>query len=310
MLDFMLFITGATGFIGKYLIRYLNKYNEQFCCLVKPSEKDSSNDKFLIDNNAIIEYGDIFDENKVKEIFSKYKFDNVIHLAAIIRSDRIEDFNEVNVIGTKVIVENCERFKINKLIFLSTDFVLYPYRNTYRDTKLDAENILKNSKVNYTILRPTPVYGLDDDKNFITLFPLVKKFPILPAVNCVMQPVYVEDVVSAIMSCLNNKKTDYKSYNLPGGSIVSFKDILKILSDEMGLKRFVFSVPNFIIVPGVRFYEKIVPNPVIHDYQISKWVLNKPLSLDEQKNDFKYSPIDFESGIRKTMKLMGISKKN
>ena len=305
----MLFITGATGFIGHYFVRLLNKNNIKFCCLVKPSEKNSENDKFLRSNNAIVEYGNIFDKKVLNKVFSKYKFDKVVHLAAIIRSDRLDDFNEVNVVGTRLLVENCEEFKINKLIFLSTDFVLYPYKNTYRDTKLEGENIIKNSNVKYTILRPTPVYGLDDDKNFITLFPLIRKYPIVPSVNCTMQPVHVNDIVFAITACLNSSNTDNKEYNLPGGSIVSFSKILKILADEMGLKRLVVPVPNFVTLPAVRVYEKIFKNPVIRDYQISKWVLNKPMSLDAQKRDFNYNPVDFETGMRETMKLMNLSKK-
>ena len=302
----MLLITGASGFVGRYLLRTLiqkHKYKpSQILAYLYDKEKETDSEKFLKEQKVKIEYGDITKQEDIKKLFKKYKFKEVIHLAAMIKSESVKPFVDVNIHGTKYIVEASEKAKVKKFIFTSTDFVLYKTRNIYRDTKLEAENIVKKSKLNYTILRPAPIYGPGDDKNFDSLIPLIEKFPIIPAVRCIMQPVYVQDIVDAIIACLKSKNTTRKEYNLPGGSIVTFKQILLTIAKIRGLKRTVITFPNFIMNTAIKIYEVTVPRPVVRYYQVSKWIMNRPISLEQQKKDFNYNPISFEEGMKITLK--------
>ena len=139
----MIFITGASGFIGKYLVQKLADSKEKMICLVLPQEKGSEADKFL-KKHCKVEYGDVINKDVVDKVFSKYKFDKVIHLAAVIKTPNKKIQYKVNTLATKYVVENCEKHKVKKLLFLSTDFVLYPYKNIYRDTKtIGREKLLK-----------------------------------------------------------------------------------------------------------------------------------------------------------------------
>ena len=206
-----------------------------------------------------------------------------------------------NIIGLLILLENSIKCEVKRFIFTSTDFVLYKTKNVYRDTKLEAEKIVKKSKLKYVILRPAPIYGPGDNKNFDSLFPLIERFPIIPAVDCIMQPVYITDITNAIIKCLKSKKTIRKEYNLPGGSIVTFKQILLIIAKLKNLKRKVIILPNFFFNTLIPIYEAIVPKPLVRHYQISKWMMNKPVSLEQQKKDFNYSPIKFEEGMKLTI---------
>ncbi len=306
----MLFVTGITGFIGKYLIKRLLSDGHKLTCFVK--DDDAAGISFLKDFDVEVIHGDIRDAKSVRAAFDKCTgIQAVIHLAAIIKPGPGGDkeFIDVNVNGTTYVVQECEKRGIKRLVFYSTDFVIYDYHNIYGDSKADAEKVLKASRLDYTILRPTPVYGPGDDKNFNTLFDLIKKYPVVPSVSCIMQPVHVKDVVEATLAVLNNKKTYRKEYNLAGGSKVSFSQIVRILSDEMGRKNFIIPVPNFLMRTAVRTYERIAPHPVVRDYQISKWMINKELSIEDNRNDFGYDPVEFEQGMRETMRTIGISKK-
>ena len=305
----MLFVTGITGFIGKHLIKRLLSDGHKITCFVK--DDDVAGISFLEDFDVEVIKGDIRDEKSVKATFDKCKgIQAVIHLAAIIKPGPGGDkeFIDVNVNGTTYLVQECERRGIKRFVFYSTDFVIYDYHNIYGDSKADAEKVLKASKLDYTILRPTPVYGPGDDKNFDTLFNLVRKFPIVPSVSCIMQPVHVKDVVEATVAVLNNKKTYRKEYNLAGGSAVSFSQIVKLLAKEMGHTRLIIRVPNLLMRTAVRTYERIAPHPIVRDYQISKWMINKELSIEENRKDFGYTPITFEQGMSDTMRAIGISK--
>ena len=280
-------------------------------CFVKETERLSDATAFLEKKGVNISYGDITNEESVKRVFNDYNdITEVIHLAAIIKPNNGDkEFIDVNVDGTQFLVRQCEKHGIKQFIFYSTDFVLYDYHTIYGDSKAQAEEIIKASKLNYTILRPTPVYGLGDDKNFITLFDLVRKFPVLPSVKCIMQPVHVADVVEATIAVLGNSKTYRKAYNLTGGSTVTFAQILKILASEMNCKRLIMPVPNKLLQTAVRIYERVVPRPIVRDYQISKWMINQELSIKENQQDFGYNPVSFEKGMRETMRAMGISRR-
>ena len=294
----MILITGATGFIGRHLIRALLKHGEKLVCFVKATE----NGGFLKKWGAHVVYGDVTSKNSVEQAFEFFpKIKEVIHLAALIKSTESKEQYQQNVVGTKNVVEAAVKHKVKKFIFTSTDFILYPASNPYRDSKLAAEKILKRSELNYTILRPTPVYGKGDDKNFISVFNLVKKYPAIPAIECIMQPVHVDDVVKAIISVLRNPKTFRKEYNLPGGSVVSFAQILKIISKQMGKHRLIMTVPNKPLLACILAYELVSFHPIVRYYQVKKWTLNKVLSTEDNRHDFEYAPISFEEGMVRTI---------
>lgn len=307
----MLLVTGGTGFIGRHLIKRLVDDGHKIICFVDPDDKRDRS--FLNKLKVDIIYCDITRKANVVKGFDKCKdVQAVIHLAAIIKPSPGRDDNEfieVNVDGTRFLAEECEKRGIKRFVFYSTDFVLYGYPTVYGESKAKAEEILRKSSLEYTILRPTPVYGPGDDKNFNTLFELVRKFPVLPSVRCVMQPVNVMDVVEATVAVLNNDKTYRKEYNLAGGSAVSFAQILRILASEMGKRRLIVPVPGKLMQATVRLYERVVPRPVVRDYQISKWLLNKELSIEDNRNDFGYAPVSFEEGMRETMRVIGVSKR-
>jgi len=122
-----IFITGASGFLGKHIINKL-KENKDFNirCLVygqAPHRLDG----------VEISYGDIRDYNALAKVFSENSIDTIIHLAAVIKSPRNNDFLEVNVNGTKNLVELAEKHGIRRFIFTSTDLVMYNLTHPYRE---------------------------------------------------------------------------------------------------------------------------------------------------------------------------------
>ena len=291
-----LFVTGISGFVGKNFLNFLKKEKENFEILALVHQRDIPLEWPIVEKIK----GDIRDIDSLEKVFSKRKIDGILHLAAVIKSKNLKDFDEVNVEGTRNVVKLAEKYNVKKFIFLSSDFVLYEKfaPNPYGISKRKCEEIILNSNLDYTIFRPTPIFGPGDNKNFATLASFVKKYPILPAIHCYMEPVFVLDVVKAIISALKTEKANRKIYFLPGGKGYDFVEILKIVAKIQNLKRLILPLPPFLFLPALFFAEKIFKDFPLESYQVKKWLKTKPLDAKSTKEDLNYNPISFEEGAK------------
>ena len=291
-----LFVTGISGFVGKNFLNFLRKEKENFEILALIHQRDVPLEWPIVEKVK----GDVRDINSLEKAFLKRKIDGILHLAAVIKSKNLKDFDEVNVEGTRNIVKLAEKYNVKKFIFLSSDFVLYEKfaPNPYGISKRKCEEIILNSNLDYTIFRPTPIFGPGDNKNFATLASFVKKYPVLPAIHCYMEPVFVLDVVKAIISALKTEKANRKIYFLPGGKGYDFVEILKIVAKIQNLKRLIIPLPPFLFLPALFFAEKIFKNFPLESYQVKKWLKTKPLDAKKTKEDLNYNPISFEEGAK------------
>jgi len=288
----ILFVTGVSGFVGKNFLNFLKKEKENFEILALVHQRDIPLGWPIVEKIK----GDIRDIDSLEKAFLKKKIDGILHLAAVIKSKNLKDFDEVNVEGTRNVVKLAEKYNVKKFIFLSSDFVLYEKfaPNPYGISKRKCEEIILNSNLDYTIFRPTPIFGPGDNKNFATLASFVKKYPILPALHCYMEPVFVLDVVKAIISALKTEKANRKIYFLPGGEGYDFVEILKIVAKIQNLKRLILPLPPFLFLPALFFAEKIFKDFPLESYQVKKWLKTKPLDAKSTKEDLNYNPISFE----------------
>ena len=291
-----LFVTGISGFVGRNLLDFLKKEKEDIEILALVHKRDVSLEWPIVEKIK----GDVRDIHSLEKAFFKRKIDAILHLAAVIKSKNPKDFDEVNVEGTRNIVKLAEKYNVKKFIFLSSDFVLYEKfaPNPYGISKRKCEEIILNSNLNFTIFRPTPIFGPGDDKNFATLASFVKKFPILPAIHCYMEPVFVLDVVKAIISALKTEKANRKIYYLAGGKGYDFCQILEIVAKIQNLKRIILPLPPFLFFLVLFFTKTISKNFPLEFYQIKKWLNTKPLDVQKTKEDLNYNPISFEEGAK------------
>ncbi|HOL48841.1 MAG TPA: NAD(P)-dependent oxidoreductase [bacterium] len=259
-------ITGINGFIGKNLVNVL-KDNYYIIGLDLHQEC-----KFQIKKYYQI---DITDKEKVLDINEEIDF--VIHLVALTdpNLERKKIYN-VNVIGTKNICELSKKNNVKKIIYLSTVSV-YPDSkikkiteetkekpiNYYGETKLEAEKIIKQSGINWVILRPTNIFGVERDdykRYFARIKERGKKFGIIFYRNRITHLVYVKDVVEVIKLCLENSKTDNEIFIIADDEKkYSEKEVFKILLDFYKLRKKLLPFPIFWIKSDKRIFcnEKI-----------------------------------------------------
>lgn len=206
-------ITGYNGFIGSHLIHQidLSKYNIL----------GISNKEIYFQNLKISEYiTDISDKKKLFSIDFSRKIDYVIHLAAIKNASCPENIlNKINVCGTENIAEFSEYHNVKKIIFISSVAVYSPFlsglvdentetvpNNIYGFSKLNAERIIKSLNINWTILRPTNVFGERD----ITYYQYFKNISggFSKVQNVPSHFIYVKDLCDIIVKTLESSKSN------------------------------------------------------------------------------------------------------
>ena len=131
-------ITGSTGYLGTNLMQQINKTEQEF--------------------EAIPFKGNIL---KKDDLINACKGINiVVHIAGLISERRnYSKQYDINVRGTENIVEACKNNNIKRLIFISTMATKGRFKDNYSKTKALAENVVRNSKLNYTIIRSGLIYS-------------------------------------------------------------------------------------------------------------------------------------------------------
>ncbi|MDO9514044.1 MAG: NAD(P)-dependent oxidoreductase [Elusimicrobiota bacterium] len=200
-----IFLTGATGFIGKNLIENL-KGHELFC-LVRSREKFES----IKGENVFPVYGDIRED-----LPDLPEAEVIIHNAAVVRAPS-KTYYEVNTAGTLALLNKAKKIKtLKKFIFISSQAVSGPAGlnrpaeesdeprpvSDYGKSKALAEKLVRESSLPYLILRPAAVYGPGDRDLFVT-FKMVKNgLAFLPSGERFLNFINVKDVCAGIEKAL------------------------------------------------------------------------------------------------------------
>ncbi|MGQ4873947.1 MAG: NAD-dependent epimerase/dehydratase family protein [Promethearchaeia archaeon] len=252
-------ITGATGFIGKWLTLYL--YNKGFQLIAHGSSEESIRrlKTFLREQNIDENNLEYWQENFLKDDWKFPNFsdiDAVIHCAAItkVREGTLENYDkyfQLNVVATKIIAKKALEEKIKHFIHLSTGQVFgkvdkFPITeqtpknpiNLYGITKLMGEQVIASlgmMGLNYTIIRPFSVYGKMHQNIIAIITNKIKnneELTIYGDGNQKRAFLHVDDICNAIFLILFNEKCFEKDYNLSGEKEYSVNDLVNLLSKK------------------------------------------------------------------------------
>ncbi|WP_026079421.1 SDR family oxidoreductase [Spirulina subsalsa] len=282
-------LTGATGFTGKFVCQKLLEQKINFDCLVRPS----SNSKRLLDLGLNCAEADLNDLESLKKTLPKYKI--LINVASI-------GFG-----AAPTIVQACEESGIERAIFISTTAIFTHLNASSKAIRLAAEQAIKESQLNYTILRPTMIYGTPEDRNMIRLLKFLDKFPIIPIFGngqFLQQPVHVEDVAWAIVKVIDCSQTYRKEYNISGQEPLTYNQVIEGASKALGKKPIKLHIPVALARSFIRKIQSLGVKFPITEEQILRLNENKNFDHSLAHQDFGYSPRSFVEGIHQEIQLL------
>ncbi len=277
-------IFGASGFVGRYIVAILAK--EYWTIKVFVRKPDQAKHLTLIGKlgQVTIYQGNISNKNSVDKII--YGANKVINLVGILEENNKQNFSSVHIGGSTNIAESCLKHKINSLIHISALGIYDGMHSKYAKSKLEAEQNIKKIFQKTIILRPSVIFGPED--NFTNKFARMASIsPFIPLINnglTKFQPVYVKDVAKAVSAVINNNFHLGKTYNLGGPEIISFKEIIDFVLLKIRKKRIYFSL-SFPMAKLIGIIFSIVPVAPITLDQVR--LLEKDNIAPEKEKGFK-----------------------
>ena len=277
-------IFGASGFVGRYIVAILAK--EYWKIKVFVRKPDQAKHLTLIGKlgQVTIYQGNISNKNSVDKII--YGANKVINLVGILEENNKQNFSSVHIGGSTNIAESCLKHKINSLIHISALGLYDGMHSKYAKSKLEAEQNIKKIFQKTIILRPSVIFGPED--NFTNKFARMASIsPFIPLINnglTKFQPVYVKDVAKAVSAVINNNFHLGKTYNLGGPEIISFKEIIDFVLLKIRKKRIYFSL-SFPMAKLIGIIFSILPVAPITLDQVR--LLEKDNIVPEKEKGFK-----------------------
>jgi len=320
-------VTGATGFIGRHLLSRLKETGHHMKALVRQGVNRSFVPSWLHDGTVDVTLGDVTNVVDVKNAVRDV--DIVFHLAALLGKWRVSEseYYRVNVHGTQVLIHECLKFGVNHFVLLSTTGVMgrlksipadidHPCSPTsyYERSKYQAELVVRDaiSRKNLpaTIIRSAHTYGVGD-KDFVRLFKSIKRlrfFPLIGGGHNSFQPIYVEDVVRALITCMEKRElTVGKSYIIAGSEKVTFKEFLILSASIMNIALTTFDVPTRLarmMAYGSETIGNIVGrDPLLTNSLVEFFTRNYLYDIGRIREDIGFTPrIRIKAGLLDTIR--------
>jgi NADH dehydrogenase len=235
--------------------------------------------------------------------------DAVIHLVGIIREfpSRGITFEKLHAQATRNMVTAARAQGIKRYIQMSANGTRPDAHTEYHKTKWRAEETVRQSGLNWTIFRPSLIFGPEDE--FINeLASIIRKTPVVPVFgggNYRLAPVAVEDVAECFCQALQKEETIGQTYAVCGPQEYSYDELL----DEIGQaldKKSVHKLhqPVFLVKPIVALMENYSAFPITST-QLTMLLEGNVCDADETKKVhevFEFTPKELPAGIREYLR--------
>jgi len=287
----MILVTGGTGFIGKALVRHLVENDHPVRLLIRPSRQSPD-----IPRGTPVEVAvsSLSDERGLRSAMSGVK--TVYHLASMEWSGLRARLLEVDVQGTQAVIRAAADAGVKRIFFLSHLGADRASAFPLLKAKAIAEEHIRRSGLDYTILRSGIVFGLND--HFMSgLARLIAALPLIFLIpgdgNNLLQPLWVEDLVTCLVWALDDEKTCNQTYSIGGPEFLTFNSIVKTVMETIGAQRQLVYADLPYIRALTAFLEPIFPTLPTTVFWLDYLASNHTCALDTIPRVFNLLPSRF-----------------
>jgi uncharacterized protein YbjT (DUF2867 family) len=230
-----IFVTGGTGFVGKHVIRALLTHGFLVRCLVRPGSEADLRGFEAIDRVP----GDVLETQELAS--SVEGCAAIVHLVGIIREQPMRGltFDRLHREATEQMVELARRAGVKRFVHMSALGTRPDARSRYHRSKWASEEVVRQSGLDWTIMRPSVIFGRGDE--FVSVFAgMIRRLPAVPVIGhgqYPLQPIAVEHVAEAFARALLAGVHARQVYDLGGPHAYPFVEILDRIGQALGHAR-------------------------------------------------------------------------
>ena len=229
-------ITGGEGNIGKRLVPKLMELKHTITLLLRQNKLSSG-------RLVKIVKGDLLNQESLLK--ATENIDLTVHLAGITHTNNQKLYYDINTKGTKNLITACQKNKVKKFIYISSRAASID-GGAYAHSKLLAEEEVRKSSMDWIILRVAEVYGASEKEVITRLIKTIKKSFFIPIVGngeYLLAPVYVDDVIFAIISSINSRLSQ-KIYTIAGPEEMTYNTLVDKILNFLQILSFVLQLDN------------------------------------------------------------------
>jgi nucleoside-diphosphate-sugar epimerase len=279
-----IFITGGTGKIGRIITDRLAEEGYSLVLLTRSVPDE--------DTHPLVKMvrGDILDLGSYSEALEGV--DTVLHMAAVTHTNSVKKYFNVNAYGTRDLVRVSREKRVKRFVHISTR-AISPGGGAYSRSKLEAEKYVRESGLDWIIVRPSEVYGLGGGEGIELLLDKIDKMPFVPVVGTGkydIAPLHVSDLVEAIFRIVERQDLSGRIYTLAGPENFTYNSLVNGIMKMKNIHKIKIYVPCVLIkmlsyVSAALFGDRFL----IID-QVDRLVSEKSDDISLAKNELSFDP--------------------
>lgn len=287
----MILVTGATGFIGRALVRQLTETGQRVRVLLRPSPKSPRLPKGVPVEVAVVSLSD------ARGLRAALRgVDQVYHLASAAAQGRDGSLFTTDIEGTRALAQAAADANIKRFIFLSHLGADRASAFPVHKSKGIAEEHIRKSGVPHTIIRSSIVFGPED--GFTTALADILRYspgfvPVPGEGRTLLQPLWVEDLVTCLVWTLQNPDTVNQTYEIGGGEYFTLRQIFEIIMDVTHTRRLLLPISPPYMRALVVLLEPLARRLNASTYWIDYVAVNRTCPVENLPRTFGLMPARF-----------------
>jgi NADH dehydrogenase len=222
--------------------------------------------------------------------------DTVVHLVAIAIERRGQTYEEVNTLGTQRVIDAMRAVGARRLVHMSQNHAASTSRFRFLRSKGVAEDLVRASGLEWTVLRPSVIFGPEDEfvnvlARLVRLSPVI--YPLPGGGRARFQPVHVDDVARAVAIALERATMVSRAFDLGGPAQLSLRQMTERVLVAMEAKRVLVPLPVRVLRPLVAIAQRVLPSPPVTTGLLDLLAIDNVVQGDGLRTDFGLTPTPF-----------------